>query len=180
MDELKQYMQDNKSEIKEEKPLFGDEERFFMKLDASRASMEEQSTGRIHFQSSMKRRKIPFWRIIAVPLAATFLVFFTIGIYFKSLDSQSDELNKIYVEYCTEVAALSDEIYTMSDSEIDRDAKATTIDNITFEAIPLVSQLPSELSEREKVKIMKDYYSQKLDGIRRLKTLVSESMIETE
>lgn len=180
MDELKKYMQDHWSEVKEEKPLYGDEERFFMKLDASRATAEHSSSGRIHFQSSVQRRKIPFWRIVSVPLAATLLVFFTIGLYYKSIANQTNELNKIYLEYCNEVSILSDDITSISVSEDEKELNERTIHNITFEAIPLASQLPSEMSEKEKIKIMKEFYSSKLEGIRRLKTLVSESMMEIE
>lgn len=178
MDNLKKYMEENGAGLKDEKPLFGDEERFFAKLDASRTVLDRLRG--ISFQSSLKRRKIPMWRIVAVPIAAVALVFLALNIFMKSVGSEKDQLNRIYLEYCAEVNNLSTEINSISVSESERDMNERTIEAISFEAIPFAAQLPAEMSEKDKIKAMKEYYSQKLDGIRRLKVLVSESMIDVE
>jgi hypothetical protein len=43
-----------------------------------------------------------------------------------------------------------------------------SIRSITFEAIPLEDQLPEELSEKEKVEILNEYYNQKYAALESL------------
>ena len=51
------------------------------------------------------------------------------------------------------------------------DMIANTVRSITFEAIPLEDQLPDELPEKDRIRIINDYYDNKYTA---LETLLAE------
>lgn len=155
MDKLEEITKEFKSEFEEINLPEGDQKRFLSKLYKSR---------------------IRTWQMIAMPIAAILLLF--IGITgFVNYSSPQRQISRVYANYCKEVVSLSNEMLILTS---DQENISATIENITFEAVPFVQQLPEEMSQRDKIKAMKTFYTQKLDGIRRLKTFVAESTIEIE
>jgi hypothetical protein len=45
------------------------------------------------------------------------------------------------------------------------DVVMSSIRSITFEAIPFTDQLPDELPEKERIRIIKDYYGRKIEAL---------------
>lgn len=161
MDTLKDIIKENKEMFTEQSLPEGDLDRFLAKLDKSGVA------------EPARRPRMKLYRALSLPVAAALILFMGVGIFAK-VTSEENQLKRVYVEYCNEVATLSSEIQMMTVGDDMRMADRA-VENITFEAIPLEEQLPTELPKREKVQIMKDYYSQKLEGVRRLKTLMSDS-----
>lgn len=168
MDNLKDFIEVNKSSFSQDSLPEGDVRRFSEKLGQRRIS----------FHSPVKRRSVSLFRVIAFPVAAAVALMLVVNIFVRNMSSE-EETTRIYTEYCREVAQISSEIQVMMSGDDIRMADRT-IDNITFEAIPFIEQLPSEMSKKEKVKAVKEYYSQKLDGVRRFKTLVADSNYDME
>lgn len=164
MDTLRDIMDENKEQFDVQSLPEGDTERFLAKLDKSGIEVDIP-----------RRHPLRIYRAIALPAAAAVMLFLGVGIFAK-VTSEENQLTRIYVEYCHEVASLSTDIQMMTAGD-DMKMADRTVENITFEAIPFAQQLPEELPQREKVRIMKDYYTQKLDGVRRLKTLISEETV---
>ena len=52
--------------------------------------------------------------------------------------------------------------------------------SVTFEAIPITEQLPEELSDEERAKILRRYYKEKTDGLKRIKTYLAEQSTTDE
>jgi len=170
MDDLKLYISGNRDLLEEESLPQGDAERFMARLAEA-----DEGSGRmkIHFHTSVHRRSIPIWRMLAVPAAAVILVVFSMRIFTETLSE--DSLGMIYGSYKAQLMELSSEIVALSQSEEDVRMYSVVIDDIDFEAIPMSEILPSELTEREKAEIMERYYSAKLDGVRRLRNILAES-----
>lgn len=165
MDALKDYIEENSGLFTEQSMPEGDTGRFLAKLEKSGIKY-----------STPGKRTFSWYRAFALPAAAMVILLLGVGIFAK-VTSEENQLTRIYVEYCGEVASLSTEIQMMTEGE-DLKAAQRTVDNITFEAIPFEQQLPPELPKRERLRIMKEYYTQKLDGVRRLKNLISDSYTE--
>src|SRR5574344_163350 len=163
MDNLKMFIDENKEQFSEELLPNGDTERFLSKM----------KRGDIHFGRVVKKRPVSFIRIVAFPIAAVAVLMLIMNIFVKGL-GEEDETKRIYTDYCREVAQISTEIQMMT-NENNISVADRTIDNITFEAIPFIEQLPPEMTPKQRAKAVKEYYSQKLDGVKRLKTLVADS-----
>ena len=70
----------------------------------------------------------------------------------------------------TRLAAMENEIMNMAETvcPLEVDIVANTIRSITFEAIPLEDQLPEELSEKDRIRILNDYYDKKYSALESL------------
>ena len=70
----------------------------------------------------------------------------------------------------TRLAAKENEIMIKAEVShpFEADMIANTIRSITFEAIPLEDQLPEEMSEKEKIRILNDYYDRKYSALESL------------
>ena len=56
----------------------------------------------------------------------------------------------------------------------DVEVAGSTIRSITAEAIPMASLLPEELPSKERMRILKEYYGQKIEALERVKSLYLE------
>ena len=65
---------------------------------------------------------------------------------------------------------MENEIMNMAETvcPLEVDIVANTIRSITFEAIPLEDQLPEELSEKDRIRILNDYYDKKYSALESL------------
>lgn len=165
MEELNNIIAKHRYEFDVEMPLDGDFDRFVSKWD---------SVG----EGVSPKRNI--WRRggVILSVAASVALMIGLGISFGYFTPQR-EMIRVYEEYCREVAALSAEMQMMvSVDEIE--VLNNTIENIDYESIPFISLLPEEMSQKEKLRYIKEHYNQKLDGIKRFKILLTESKIEEE
>ena len=52
------------------------------------------------------------------------------------------------------------------------------LEDIDYESVPFISMLPDEMNGRDRLKAVKEYYGQKMEGIKRFKVLITESKIK--
>lgn len=157
MDPLKKYITENKDRFEGELPE-GHRERFLEKLDRCR---QAQPAGTPAKWSPLKQ----IGRI-AASIAAVFVLAFFIGNFFQvaSYRSKLEEM-KNQILRLSQRAAPEMQEYTIN-----------TLENILFEPVPLQKQLPEELSSREKEKILKEYYNQKMQGVKKLKIFLAQKI----
>ena len=130
----------------------GHEERFLAKLDAAETRKR-------------KNRVTLRWTAVAAAAAALLVLFLLPGgnryftgartseaVYCAYLDRVGTYYEKLSVNGATESAEWEAALAAMTD-----------------ETIPLFDQLPEEMSSREKVRILKQYYGDLLDGAAQLK-----------
>lgn len=159
MKELNNIISRYRSELDKEIPLEGDFERFMAKCE---------DTGVV---DSPK-----WWRVgrYAKFYVATSVVLFIAVEFAISYFSPQKQIVRVYENYCHEVAALSAEMQMMvSPDEID--GLNRMINSIDYEEIPFMSILPDEMNDREKLKLIKEYYGEKLAGVKKYKEWMSEA-----
>ena len=114
-----------------------------------------------------RRRKVFSWRIMtAVSIAAAFAILLIIGRkdHFVGIVANPDA---VYVSYLEQVQDRYKDIYKYAgdlDSSLDAE-----LDDLTEENIPLIDQLPEELSDRAKTKLLKTHYGRILDAVDMIK-----------
>ena len=144
MDRLRTYIEDNRSEFDSAPLPPGSKERFMAKT-------RKRRTVRLSFA--------------AIPAAAA------AGIAAVIMTLQADERHNVsrMIERMTdcevEIMAMVENAYP---DEIE--SVSNTVRAITFEAIPLASLLPDELSQYERVRILEEYYGQKIEALERVKS----------
>lgn len=154
MDNLKNLIEKNKASFTEKLLLEGDEKRFFYRLDKETNIIQ---------RTSIARNKAPIWRIISLSAAAVILMFFTVSIVFNLYQTPEDEISQIYSNYIVDMVNISLDIENMDSNQ------EQNINAITFEARPLMDILPEEMPKQERIRVMNEYYSQKLAGVEKLK-----------
>jgi hypothetical protein len=162
MDDIEKYIKENKSMFDEKLLPDGDQERFFER-----------------FEKDKKRRsKMIFW-FTACSAAASVLLILGLFISYNSIYNQTDEIELIYYDYNTQVNALKIEIDQQADkssifsSQDEKERLYQSIDNIAYDAIPLTELLPKEMDKNEKITILTEYYTRKIDGIKLLQQEIS-------
>ncbi|MEF9931057.1 MAG: hypothetical protein RSC28_07930 [Bacteroidales bacterium] len=114
-------------------------------------------------------------------VAAILIVTFVLGDFSKQNEKQNISVinANIYEQEMqhekTDVIKLAKQM----DTNVEEQA-LTMLDNITFEAIPLSEQLPNELSIEQKAKILKEYYKQKTEGIKKIKIFLAQEISNNE
>lgn len=166
MQDLEQYIKENKDLFHRDRLPEGHKERFMKKLQNASPGREKSNI----FNTVVR---------IILPVAAVFVIAFII-------DNRSariiDFLENRYT-YTTNYALLmADEerqvIELMKETDPFTGRQLMmALENITFEAIPLKDQLPAELSEKEKRQIMNNYYKQKTEGIQQIKDFLIQEQI---
>lgn len=151
MDKLKQYFDDHRGEIAQAELPEGDEVRFMAKLSAG--------------------RKIRTWIVSAAACAAAL----TLGLWLSGtlgsglrnvsgaelLAKAGDDPEAIAMVFKEESEAMCREISAKSHGkEIDNNVRS-----LSEEAVPMLDQLPDELSDSEKATILRSYYGSLLDGL---------------
>ena len=144
MDRLRTYIEDNRSEFDSAPLPLGSKERFMAK--------------------TIKRRRV-WLRFAGIPAAAAAVAAAVI------MTMQNDERHNVtrMIERMTDCEV---QIMAMVENTYpdDFEAVSNTIRSITFEAIPLSSLLPDELPAQERVRILEEYYGQKIEALERVKS----------
>jgi len=129
----------------------GHEERFLVKLDAVRPWYQH-----------------PAFRVtvLATAAAAAILCFVLIPAGNRHfLGAHTPEA--VYCAYLDKVGHYYEQLAETGATEADEWAESLSA--LTEETIPLYDQLPDDMPAREKVKVLKQYYGELLDGAERLR-----------
>ena len=131
-----------------ELPPSGSRERFMAKLEAEKAGSKV-----VRFR--------PVWLSAAVSAAA--VVVAVIALSYSGVDRDIEKSILAMSRQEAQVIALVEEVCPH-----EMDIVMNSIRAITFEAIPFTDQLPDELPEKERVRIIKDYYGSKIEALQDL------------
>lgn len=148
MDRLEQYIKENRSSFDMELPPSGSRERFMAKLEAEKPGRKV-----VNFR--------PVWLSAAVSAAA--VVVAVIALSYSGVDRDIEKSILAMSSQEAQVIALVEEVCPQ-----EMDIVMNSIRSITFEAIPFTDQLPDELPQKERVRIIKDYYGRKTEALQDL------------
>ena len=167
MENLEKYIKENLEKFDYAEMPAGHKERFLEKLSA----LETNN------QSNSRRPSNIVWRISSV--AAILIIALFIG---RQSSEEFRVLDENGTEYTTLMTTLENEIIEMSKNCNKKSAKEAlkASRSVTFEAIPITEQLPDELSDEERAKILRRYYKEKTDGLKRIKTYLAEQSTAEE
>ena len=130
----------------------GHEERFLKKLDAATRPQRRQTVLR--------------WSALVSAAAAAILAFVLIPAGNRHfLGAHTPEA--VYCAYLDKVGHYYEQLARTGATEADEWAESLSA--LTEETIPLYDQLPDDMPAREKVKVLKQYYGELLDGAERLR-----------
>ena len=96
-------------------------------------------------------------------------------LWLRTGHSQGDPVRRVIAAYNRDMDSLNREITTFclctraDTSQINR-----TIRIIDCEAVPLYEQLPDELDDAEKVRILRRYFGLKIDAVRQLRAQIAD------
>ena len=131
-----------------ELPPSGSRERFMAKLEAEKPGRKV-----VNFRS--------VWLSVAVSAAA--VVVAVIALSYSGVDRDIEKSILAMSRQEAQVIALVEEVCPQ-----EMDIVMNSIRAITFEAIPFTDQLPDELPEKERVRIIRDYYGRKIEALQDL------------
>ena len=129
----------------------GHEARFLEKLDAVTARRQ-------------RNRTVIRWTAVAAAAAVCLLLILPLGNR-HFLGARTPEA--VYCAYLDKVGSYYEQMGSNSAGETGEWEAALTA--LTTETIPLFDQLPDEMPAREKMRILKQYYGELLDGAAQLK-----------
>lgn len=151
MDRLEQYIKDNRGSFDMELPPAGSRERFMARLDAGQDDRKVLTFRRI---------RLPFMLSAAAVAAVAALV---ITLALPGADREIQRTMQAMNSKEAEVIALVEDTCPQ-----EMTAVLNSIRSITAEAIPFTDLLPDELPEKERVRIIKEYYGRKTEALQSL------------
>jgi hypothetical protein len=157
MENLKDFIDENRKGFEEENLIPGHKNRFFVKLNR---------TGYVANRPAVQMNW-PAWA------AAAAIVIFLLAVpLFVTDDSK---LSSPEVSYSQLIKNKSEEItkQALLLNPSDQNTVLTTLGQLEFESVPFEDQLPDSISPKEKDELMKSYYGPKLEGIERLEKYVA-------
>ena len=171
MSNLEEYIKQNLEAFDDQELPEGHLERFEAKL----AGLEErpalrQSSGTAQ-QPGQRPIKIWWWTAIAGVAAAVAAVAIFIN---QPTTSQKDWFADIPEDQASICQAYYDQMAVMYSDILMTDvdgSKEAQLMTIAEETIPMIDQLPEELGEEERALILKEYYSDLLEGIEKIRKI---------
>ena len=160
MSNLEEYIKQNLEAFDDQELPEGHLERFEAKL----AGLEERSAQ----QPGQRPVKIWWWTAIAGVAAAVAAVAIFIN---QPTTSQKDWFADIPEDQASICQAYYDQMAVMYSDILMTDvdgSKEAQLMTIAEETIPMIDQLPEELGEEERALILKEYYSDLLEGIEKI------------
>lgn len=173
MKDLEQYIKENKELFNNGELPMGHQTRFQLKL-------QEQKPHKQHKTVTFTYKTAT---AILMSVAALFIIAFILGDLSKKEPAQTISVTIMNPDiYSQQMKHEEEEVIQMSKqlNERTEEQVLATLDNITFEAIPLAEQLPKELSDTERAKILQDYYKQKTEGIKKIKRFLAQELSDKE
>lgn len=137
---------------------------------------------RMRFLKRIDKRKGQNVKYLYTALAAIAAVLIFAVIVYRPSSDDMEFSNRAESEYAVLVTSLENDILDLSkkcDKKVAKEA-IKAFKNIIFEAIPLSEQLPEELSDIERARILRKYYKEKTDGLNRIKCYLAEQSIPEE
>lgn len=175
MDNLKQYIEENRDEFDRGPMPQGNKERFMSRLNNVSSNKLQQNRKKGALKSKYVRLVRIATGIAAAMVISVFLVrWHTEKSRIPVMDNDTD--------YLTLMKNLEQEIIILS-KECDRKTARQAIrasENVIYETIPITEQLPKELPDRKKAVILKQYYKEKTEGLRKIKTFLAMQTSEQE
>jgi len=160
MDELKNFIDNNRDDFENEMLPENHKERFLSKLNKER-----------NFEFRTRR----FMRVSFYFTAASVLLFLVltpilyINKIYKSRDLNVSDYIGILDERKVEITKMADNLNPQ-----EKDMVLNTLDQLTFEAVPFDSQLSDDVKNGERGDLIKQYYSPKIEGINKLEKYVTQ------
>lgn len=163
MDDLEKYIKDNAAAFDDAELPEGHLERFEKLLDAQGAEESDVPETRTVILSWIPK--------VLFAVAASLAVVFVLNHQKQNKHDWFAGVGYDQVEICdtyySRVAELYEDIFTANpDGSLDEQ-----VASIAEESIPLIDQLPDELGEAERAAILKEYYSELLDGLVKVKNI---------
>jgi hypothetical protein len=155
MDNLKNFIEENRGGFENEQLLSGHKERFMKRLSATK------SDPKIVF--------MPYWAKLAVASAIVILLAIPVFVNNRITKLESGEY------YAQMLSEQSDRIEKMA-TGLDPGEKLnveSTLRQLEEETVPFADQLPESITSRERREIIKGYYTNKLEGADRLEKYVA-------
>ena len=125
----------------------GHEERFLKKLDTARE-------GRRHYRTAIR------WTVLSIAAAAVLCLIFLPSGNRHFFGARTPEA--VYCTYLDKVGSYYEQL--AQNSHADTREWEEVLTALTGETIPLFDQLPDEMPDREKVRVLKQYYGELLDA----------------
>lgn len=155
MDNLKNFIEENRGGFENEQLLSGHKERFMKRLSATK------SDPKIVF--------MPYWAKLAIASAIVIMLAIPVFVNNRITKLESGEY------YAQMLSEQSDRIEEMA-SGLEPGEKLnveSTLRQLEEEIVPITDQLPESISSRERREIIKGYYTNKLEGADRLEKYVA-------
>ena len=163
MTELDSYIREHAAQFDTREPAVGHRERFLARLDAMETITPGGKAvipGLTQNLRALFSRRPAAWTLALAAFAAA-LLFLLPGDRFRAA---GNDPAAIYCAYMDRVARLYDTLPPEESAAWD-----SALAELTEEPVPLFVQLPDELPDREKSRILKAYYGELLDGARQLR-----------
>ena len=109
-----------------------------------------------------------------ISIAAIIILSFIVWDIYGNLNEHNDYKIEMYKE----VSAIRELV--KNSSPYFEEETLNTINEIANDSIPLEDQLPNELTEKEKSRILKEYYNSKTEGLRKIKIFLAQETITQE
>jgi hypothetical protein len=175
MEKIEKYIIENREKFNQGEMPNGHKERFLKKL-SNAGNPEEREQG--IFRNNIRRpnnKTMSLFIKIALPLAAVFVVGISIIFFHKSAPS-IEVIPQMEIAEMKEMEELEQQIDKLSkqNDTITQIQTRNAVNSITFEAIPMNQQLPKVISPTERARILKNYYKQKVEGLKKVKTFLAE------
>lgn len=156
MNNLKNFIDENREGFENENLIPGHKERFLSK------------TGKMRKNETALR--VSFGRIAWAAAIITLLVAIPLLVKDKPKSSQIDvSYAQIIQEKSREISKLA-----LTLNPTDQNAVMTTLSQLEFESIPFKDQLPESLTEKEKNDFIESYYKPKIEGINKLERYIAQ------
>ncbi|MBE6229381.1 MAG: hypothetical protein E7119_02185 [Bacteroidales bacterium] len=180
MNDIEKYIKENMGSFNDSEMPTGHKERFLKKLEAE----QKRDAGKIVQIGNSREsgKKTKFHKLMAA-ISSMAAVIALCLILLTPKESETIHIQEDNTDYAELMHILESEIISLSEESNPDVAKEAikASKRVTFEAVPLDEQLPAELSEREKARILREYYKQKSEGLKKIKTyLLAEQTIDEE
>lgn len=156
MNNLKNFIDENREGFENENLIPGHKERFLTK------------TGRMRKNEAVFR--VSFSRISWAAAIITLFVAIPLLVKDKPKSFQTDvSYSQIIREKSMEISKVA-----LTLNPTDQNAVMTTLSQLEFESVPFIDQLPETLTEKEKSDFIESYYKPKIEGIEKLEHYIAQ------
>ena len=163
MDELKKYICEHRDEF-DSVPLSSPSPLSPSLLSPSLSSPSLPSGSKERFMANVRRRMLR--RVFYVCASSVAAVLTVVAVLKYETDESLNVARMVQKMADCEVEIMSMvELHNPYDVEV----ASSTIRSITDEAIPLAALLPEELPSKERMRILKEYYGQKIEALERVR-----------